>query len=107
MAAAEEEKERKYGEACKVQQKDFTPLCYSVDGMPGKLAKAAERRLAQMLASKWDRQYSEVVNFVRVRMSLAVVRSISLVLRTERTSLPWRRRAPEASAAAFVGRMLD
>ena len=107
LAAAEKEKEEKYGEACKVQQKDFTPLCYSVDGMPGKLARAAERRLAQLLAAKWDRHYSDVVNFVRVRMSLAVVRSLSLVLRTERSSLPWCRRAPEAVAAAFGGQMLD
>ena len=107
LAAAEKEKEEKYGEACRAQQKDFTPLVYSVDGMPGKLARAAERRLAQLLAAKWDRHYSDVVNFVRVRMSLAVVRSLSLVLRTERTSLPFGRRALEAVAAAFGGRSLD
>ncbi len=107
LAAHEKEKDDRYGIACRVQQKDFTPLVYSVDGMPGKQARSAERRLAQILAAKWGRQYSDVVNFVRCRMSLSVVRSISLVLRTERQTLPWVRRAPDASEAAFVGRVLD
>jgi hypothetical protein len=107
LAAHEKEKDDPYGIACRVQQKDFTPLVYSVDGMPGKQARSAERRLAQILAAKWGRQYSDVVNFVRCRMSLSVVRSISLVLRTERQTLPWVRRAPDASEAAFVGRVLD
>ena len=48
------------------------PLVYSVDGLPGQRAKAAEKRLAALLASKWDRPYSDVMNFVRVRISLAV-----------------------------------
>ena len=82
--------------------KDFMPLCYSVDGMPCEAARSAERRLASLLASKWERQYSEMVNFTRTRMSLSAVRSNTLLLRSERAH-SWKRRAPEdgsASAAA-------
>ena len=67
LAAAEKEKEEKYGEACRENQQDFTPLVYSVDRMPGVKARATERRLAQLLAAKWERHYSDVCNFVRVR----------------------------------------
>eukprot|EP00804_Cyclotella_cryptica_P013322 CCRYP_019815-RA/>CCRYP_019815-RA protein AED:0.48 eAED:0.48 QI:0/0/0/0.66/1/1/3/0/88 len=40
----------KYEEACLERRKDFTPLCYSVDGMPCEAARSAERRLASLLA---------------------------------------------------------
>jgi hypothetical protein len=99
-----QQKRDKYEVACLERRKDFTPLCYSVDGMACKAAKAAERRLAQLLSVKWDRQYSEMVNFIRTRMSLSVVRSNTLLLRSERAH-SWTRRAPEdgpAVAAAPV-----
>eukprot|EP00804_Cyclotella_cryptica_P001651 CCRYP_009032-RB/>CCRYP_009032-RB protein AED:0.62 eAED:0.44 QI:0/-1/0/1/-1/0/1/0/103 len=55
--------------------------------MPCEAARSAERRLASLLAVKWDRQYSEMVNFIRTRMSLSVVRSNTLLLRSERAHL--------------------
>ena len=91
-------KRDKYEEACLERRKDFTPLCYSVDGMACKATRAAERRLASLLSVKWDRQYSEMVNFIRTRMSLAVVRSNTLLLRSERIHT-WHRRAPEDGSA--------
>ena len=57
-----------------------------------------------MLAVKWKREYADVVNFVRVRMALAIVRSNSLLLRTERDKGIWKRRAPMDSAACLSGR---
>ena len=70
-----------------------------MDGMPCEAARSAERRLASLLAAKWDRQYSEMVNFIRTRMSLSVVRSNTLLLRSER-AYSWKRRAPEDGSAA-------
>ena len=104
---AEKEKIGKYGDACKERRRDFTPLVYSVDGMPGKKARAAEKRLASLLADKWKREYSDVANFVRVRMALAVVRSNTLLLRTERNPVKWSRRAPEDATAALMGRDME
>ena len=89
LAAQEKTKKGKYETACHEQRKDFTPLVYSIDGMAGPATRAAERRMASRLAWKWKREYSEMVGYVRTRMSLAVVRSNTLMWRGSRT----RRRA--------------
>ena len=107
LEAAEKEKCTKYEAACTERQRDFVPLVYSVDGLPGQRAKAAERRLAAMLAAKWERPYSDVMNFVRVRMSLSVVRSNTLLLRTERAKSRYQRRAPEGVEACMSGRGME
>jgi hypothetical protein len=52
-----------------------------VDGLLGKEATAASKRLASSLAAKWKRSYSEICGFVRSRLSFALVRSSSRCLR--------------------------
>jgi hypothetical protein len=39
----------------------------------GREAQNVEKRLATHLAGKWNREYSQMVYFVRVRMAIAVV----------------------------------
>ena len=56
-------------------------LVYSADGMAGKEAKSFKRRIASLLAVKWDRPYSEVVGYVRGRMGLAIIRHNTRLLR--------------------------
>ena len=97
------EKKGKYEEACLERRRDFTPMVYSVDGMAAKEARAAERRIAGLLSAKWQRQYSEMANFVRTRMSLSVVRSNTLLLRGDR-STSWRRRGAENGVEASAAR---
>ena len=104
LEAAEKEKSTKYEAACAERQRDFVPLVYLVDGLPGQRTKTAERRLATMLAAKWERPYLDVVIFFRVRMSLAVVRANTLPLRTERAKSNYQRRAPEGVEACISGR---
>ena len=82
-------------------------MVYSVDSLPGRRAKAAEKRLSAMLVAKWERPYSDVMNFVRVRMSLSVVRSNTLLLRTERVKSQFQRRAPETVEACMSGRGME
>ena len=53
----------------------FTPMVYSVDGIPGMEAVAAQRRLALLLSNNLKREYLVMRGFVRSRMSLAIVRS--------------------------------
>ena len=107
LANAEKEKEDKYGKACKDRQRDFCLLVYSVDGLPGKKAKTAERHLATLLAVKWKQEYPEVVNFIRVRMALPVVCSNTFLLRTERFKGVWKRRTPDDSAACLSGQAMS
>ena len=52
-----------------------TPLVYTVDGMAGREARAAEKWLEKLLAEKWRREYSEMVRIIQARMSLALIRS--------------------------------
>jgi hypothetical protein len=80
----EKEKKNKYVDLCIARRRTFTPLVFSVDGLQGKEATAASKRLATCLASKWKRSYSEICGFVRSRLSIALVRSSSRCLRGDR-----------------------
>ena len=84
LALQEKEKKDKYLASCHEMRKDFTPLVYSVDGIAGREAKAAEKRLASYLAKKWKKNYSEMVFYVRARMAISVVRANSLLIRGSR-----------------------
>ena len=84
LAAQEKEKKDKYLRSCLEQRKDFTPMVYSVEGIPGREARNAERHLATLLAAKWRRPRARMVFYVRVRMAVAVVRANSLLFRGSR-----------------------
>lgn len=92
LQSQEREKKDKYNGPCREAHLTFTPLVYSVDGLEGKEARAARRRLAQRLADKWDQKYSIVSNFIRSRLSIALARSLSRCLRGTRNtkSKPYR-----------------
>ena len=79
-------KKSKYLEACLERQRSFMPLVYSVDGMACKEARAFEKRVASLISTKLDRQYSEMVGFVRGQLSLAVIWLNTMLLRGARSS---------------------
>eukprot|EP00985_Skeletonema_marinoi_P032858 scaffold39799_cov248-Skeletonema_marinoi.AAC.1 len=58
--------------------------------MVGREAKNAERHLGYHLASKWQHQPSQMLLFVRSRMSLALVRANSLLIRGSREKRSYR-----------------
>ena len=84
LEKAAKRKRDMYKAACLERRRSFVPMVYSVDGMPCKEARAFERRIASMLAAKWERPYSQMCGFVRTRISVAVVRSNTLLLRGAR-----------------------
>lgn len=84
LAKQENEKKQKYGEACREAHMHFTPLVFSVDGMEGREATAARKRLASRLAAKWNREYSQICGFVRSKLAVALVRTTSRCLRGTR-----------------------
>ena len=59
-------------------------MVYSADGITGAEALDAQKSLAALLSYKLKWEYSEMCSFVRARMSLAIVRSNSLLLRGPR-----------------------
>ena len=56
-------------------------MVYSTERIPGAEIMAAKKRLSALLSYKLKRKYSEMCGFVEARMSLAIVRSNSLLLR--------------------------
>ena len=59
-------------------------MVYSANGIPAAEALAVQKSLAALLSYKLKREYSEMCGFVRARMSLAILRSNSLLLRGPR-----------------------
>ena len=55
-------------------------MVYSMDRIPGAEDLSAQKRLATLIGYKLKREYSEMCGFVKARMSLAIVRSNSLLL---------------------------
>ena len=56
-------------------------MLYSADGITGAEALTAQERLAALISYKLNQEFSEMCGFVRAMMSLAIVRSNSLILR--------------------------
>ena len=95
LAMHEGLKKDRYLEPCLERRRHFTRLVYSVDGMAGVEAQAAEKRLASHLAKRWQREYSEMVGYVRTRMSIAIARAVTLCLREPRDKRGRIRRKPD------------
>ena len=70
-------------------------MFYSAYVIPGAGALSAQKRLAALLSYKLKREYSEMCGFMRVRMSLAVLRSNRLLLRGPRDKGALIRQQPE------------
>ena len=56
-------------------------MVYSADRIPGAEVLVTPNRLAALLSYNLKQGYSEMCSFVRARISLAIVRSNSLLLR--------------------------
>eukprot|EP00731_Ephydatia_muelleri_P033781 Em0037g45a len=85
LTSAEEEKKKKYSEAAALHRAYFTPLVVSVDGVLGREANVIVKHLAEKLAHKWEKFNSEVLGWMRARLSIAILRATNLCLRGSRT----------------------
>ncbi|KAL7488554.1 hypothetical protein ACHAW6_014171 [Cyclotella cf. meneghiniana] len=81
------EKVRKYEQACLAQCQDFTPLVYSANSIISKKAWKAECRHVSLLATNM------------IQISLAIIRSNTLLLQSDRTHPP-RLQAPDDGVEA-------
>ena len=66
LAAQEKGEKMKYLASLHAQRKLFNRVVYTIDGIAGRKAKSAEKRLASFLPEKWKREYSEMVVYVIV-----------------------------------------
>ena len=69
-----------------VEHATFTPLVMSVTGGMGKSATTFYKRLASMISEKRDTPYSQTINWIRCKLSFALLRSSIMSIRGARSS---------------------
>ena len=102
LPKAEKEKKDLYLQACLDCRRTFTPMVYSAEVIPRAKALAAHKRLAALLSYKLNQEYSEMCGFVRARMSLAIVRSNSLLICVSHNKGKCIRQQPELTYEAVM-----
>ena len=69
-----------------VEHGSFTPLVMSLSGGCGNAASICYKRLASMLAEKWDQPYSSTLAWMRCKLSFALLRSAIQCIRGARSA---------------------
>ena len=83
----QQEKKRQYEQRIReVERATFTPLVMSTTGGMGKAASTFYKRLASMLSEKRGISYSQTINWVRCRLSFALLRASILSVRGSQSS---------------------
>ena len=83
----EREKKRAYEQRVReVEHSTFTPLVFSATGGMASEATNFYKRLASMLALKWDSPYSSTLCWLRCRLSFSLLRSAIQAIRGARSS---------------------
>jgi len=78
------ENKNKYDKACEDIRASFTSLVCTTDGCLHREFEAFTKRLASRLSSKWNKTYSEVMGWVRVKLQFAIIKAVDLRLRGSR-----------------------
>ena len=84
LESAATAKKIKHKQACADRRADFTPFVCSTDGAVHREGQHFLRRLAARLATKWEMPYARVMNFVRTRLSIAILRATGHCVRGAR-----------------------
>ena len=99
----EKEKKRVYEQRIReVEHSSFTPLVFSATGGMGREATCFYKRLASMLAQKWDHPYSTTLCWLRCRLTFSLIRSAIQALRGARSSRGQAAHSPAAIDLAIT-----
>ena len=83
----EQEKRRHYDQRVReIEHATFTPLVLSTTGGMGRAATTFYKRLASMVAEKRDVSYAATLNWIRCRLSFALLRASIMSIRGARSS---------------------
>ncbi len=74
----------------------FTPVALSTTGGIAKEASISIKKLASMLANKWEHSYSSTLQWLRCRLSFSLLRSSIQAIRGARSSIGHAVRIPAA-----------
>ena len=79
------EKIRTYGERVKeVEKGSIEPLVFLTSGGTGPCCTRVIQRLANMISSKRQEKYADVINFIRTKLRFSLLRSVLIAIRGER-----------------------
>lgn len=82
----EKEKKRQYNERIvNVDRGSFTPLIFTTNGGTGRECEHFIKALALQMSDKKDERYAMTINYIRTKLSFALIRSSVLCLRGTRT----------------------
>ncbi len=84
LSSAEQEKKRKYQNACEQRHLSFTPLVMSVDGIFASQTNSFVNTLAEKLAYRWGCSHNQVIGWLRARIAVAIIRASSMCIRGTR-----------------------
>ena len=83
----EAEKRRTYEQRIReVEHSTFTPLVFSATGGMAKQSTTFYKRLASLLADRWEQPYSSTLGWLRCRLSFSLLRSAIQCIRGARSS---------------------
>ena len=74
-----------YSQAAKARRASFTPILATCDAVFDQDAELYIKRLSVILSKKWKSSYAKTVGFIRARLQICILRSVSLCLRGCRT----------------------
>ena len=76
LSVAEMYKKRKYLESCIWKRRHFSPLFISFNGLLVTEVEYMMKRLSSLLATNWRQTYYQTYGYVRIRVSITMVRAI-------------------------------
>ena len=87
----EKEKKREYNvRILEVEKGSFTPMVFLTTGGAGPEANKHHNRIAQLIAAKKKEEYSEVISYIRRRVSFNLLRSVLTAIRGVRGKRNWK-----------------
>ena len=93
----------KHGKHCNDQQKNFSPFVLSVYGLLGREALVVISQLIRVMSEKREEPLSQVQGWLNVRISIAVERSYSRMVRGAQLPSPLREREPAWDPELGIG----
>jgi hypothetical protein len=85
LNSARERKKSKYGNIAETRRATFTPIIATCEAIFDHEALTYFSKLSTLLATKWNQHYSYVHGWLKSRMQVCILRSVSLCIRGART----------------------
>ena len=102
LASQEQEKNKKHKEAAKAKGREFIPFVVTTDGVIGKEGRKLLSKIGTRLASRWKKDSSLVMGYVRTKISVAIAKATSACIRGERGARGLARGFEDGAALASI-----